>query len=603
MLLMLVLGLGEIPLTVDEVPRALASWQAIQGMEEPTALADSALVQLAHMAAMSTLGGDEAVVRLPTALAGWMLIFSPLLFRRLLGPARAFALVVVLSFSPVVLSASRLDSPVIWEALLAVLSLWAIWRYTENRTVAMRVATTTFLLMMALLAGPTGHVLALVLVASFFVAERFQPVLEDDEEPRPSVAATLRGWPWLPGLGLGILVTVVVSTLFMLYPAGFNAVGQSLGAGLLGWVQPTAEAPPLFVMLSSLVYEPILWFFGITGMVTLVGRQDRPDPVDQYLTAWLGLAAVASLFYVGGAAANALWLTLPLSALTAGVVVNLLTDEDGMLWYNDENGPTDLFGMTVPGWARWAVAATTAGLVLLALMHVGVLARAVQVTPLVDNWSGAAQQLAPSGLILLMLILLLVFTGFTAASIWGARATLRGGALGLLAVGLVAMLGTGWQVTHNRADDPRELWHTGAHTQDIFVLRETLVELSEREVSGFKALPVVVVADGETITDNGIVAWTLRDFPNTRFVRHAGDARAQPVVIMPRSIAEPELGGNYLGQTFALRMDWNLGLVTAREFGAWWFQRDTIVPLEIGASVVLWLREDVHAGVEVPGLE
>lgn len=604
-LLMLVLGLGEIPLTVNEVPRALASWQAMQRVAEPTALTDSALVQLAHIAAMSTLGSHEATVRLPTALAGWLLVFSPLLFRGLFGPARTFALVTVLAFSPVILAAARLDSPVIWEALLAVLALWAVWRYTVTWSLAWGVATTVLFLALALLAGPTGHVLALVLLASFFVAERFQPVLDEDDganDTPPTVAATLRGWPWLLGLGLGALVVVVVSTLFMIYPVGLNAVGQALGTGLAGWVRPTPFAPPLFVLLASLLYEPILWIFGVAAMVVRVGRRDRPDTADQVLAAWVGLAAVASVFYVGGGAANALWLTLPLAALTAGLVVDLLADEDGMLWYNDAGEPANLFGITVPGWSRWAVAALTAGLVLLALMHVGVLARALQVTPLVGNWNGALQQLAPSALILLMLILLLVFSGFTAASIWGGRATVRGGALGLLAVGLVAMLGSGWQVTHNRADDPRELWHTSAHSDDVFVLRETLVELAEREVSGFNALPVVVVTDDVMITDDGIVAWTLRDFPNTRFVRHIGDATAQEVVITSRLVDEPDLGGNYLGQTFTLRLNWNLGLVTVREFGAWWFQRETIVPTEIHAAAVLWLRQDVYAGVDVPGL-
>jgi hypothetical protein len=595
---MFLLRLGIIPLTADEVPRALAAWQAIQPNSDPISLPDSALIQLGHLMVLATLGSSEAVLRLPTALAGMALVFSPVLFRSMFGRARVFVMCVLLAASPVVLAGSRLDSPVIWEMLLTVISLWTVWRYLVTRQAAFAYSATVLLITVGLMAGPTGHVAVITILLAFALAERLLPPDADVG----SVGQHLHAWPWRVGIGFGALAVVVVSTLFMTYPAGLNAVGSGFGEGVRGWVGTVPNAPLFFAASASLLYEPILWIFGIVGVV-IIARHDKPAYPDLFLLAWAAIAALMALLYAGSTAANALWLTVPLVGLVSGVAVHLLVDEDGWLWFSESDRVTNLFGLSVPGWSRWVVAGATAGILMLALMHVGELARTIQIMPVNNGWNSAITQLAPSGVILLILLLLLVFMGFTVASAWGSVATLRGGAVGLLAVGVVAMLGTGWQITYNRAHDPRELWHTVAYGEDVVLLRETLIELAERETGGFKSLDVFVVTDGAAIAEDGMLAWITRDFPNTRFVRHEADARAQEVVLTRLMPEAPSLGGNYLGQSFTLRRTWSTDTLTAREFPAWWFQRATRTPPEVAQTVVLWLRQDLYEGVDVPGLE
>jgi hypothetical protein len=598
--LMFTLRLGIVPLTADEIPRALAGWQAVNDSISQTALADSALLQLGHMFVISAFGSDEAAVRLPTALAGILLVFSPLLFRSRLGAPRTFVMCLLLATSPIVLAASRLDSPVIWEMGFGVLSLWALQRFLASGHTTHAVTATVLFATTALLTGPTGHVLLLTLLLAFVLLERLLP--DDTESQHPTVWETFRIWPWRLGLLMSALMVVVVSTLFMIYPQGFNAVGQSIGNGLRGWIFQVDDAPLLFAAFASLIYEPILWIFGIAAVVT-VTRQDRQAPIDLFFAAWLIVGGLASVAYAGSTAANALWLTFPLVGLASGLVVRLFQAGDGTVWFNENDRMNSLFGVAVPDWVRWAVAATTALLFCLVLMHVGEFGRTLLVTNLVGNWGPALNQLAPSLLILIVLILLLVFVGFTAASLWGGSATLRGGAIGLLFVGMFASLGAGWQIAYNRADDPTELWHTRAYGEDIFVLRETLIDLTRRETGGFQELDVVVITDGFSVTDDGMIAWVLRDFENATFVQHTADARAQAVVLSAITAEPPELGGNYFGQSFTLSRDWDVNNLSAREIPVWWFQRNTRVPGEATRSVVLWLREDVYEGVDIPGLQ
>jgi hypothetical protein len=586
------LRLGDVPLTVDEVPRALAAWASVYGEPSRAVLpADSALLQLLHMSALSAFGISEAVVRVPTALAGIALTFSPLLFRDLLGRGRTFVMTALLASSAVMLAASRLDSPAVWEVGLAVVGLWAAVRYTRTEAPAWAIGAAVAWLSAALLAGTGGVAIVVTLAGAVTLTGRFLPP-EDDF----NVVTLLAAWPWRQVLAVAAPVVLVIATAFMTYPAGLDAVAVALAGGLTGWL----DGRFAFALLNSLTYEPILWIFGVAGLVS-VTRQDVPRPLDVFFAAWGGVATLAATVYGGAAAAHALWLTLPLAGLASGVVVNLLRDDDGVLWADEGDRRVSVMGFSVPAWGVWLVTAISAALFSLILMHLGGFGRALLTANFAagSGWSA----IAPSGLILLVLVLLTVFVGFTVASVWGGGVTLRGGAFGLLFVGVVAMSGSGWQLAYSRADSPLELWHTTAYGADVFVLRDTLLDLADRETGGFPELAVTLVVPPE-YDDNqaAMLGWILRDFDAVTVVPTVSAARAQAVVIAPYASEPPNLGGNYLGQSFTLRRAWSPSTLTVQAFPAWWFQRRTRVPAEVETTVVLWLREDIYAGVDLPAL-
>lgn len=590
-LLLYLLRLGDVPLTGPEVPRALAAWQAVTPSAEPTVLADTVLLQMAHMFAITAFGTSEAAIRVPTALAAFLVVFSPLLFRDVLGRVRTLSAVVLLACSPVLLAAARLDSPVVWQMLAGLLTLWSIKRFAQQRTVTNSIIATVLFVSTLLLTGPTGHVVGIILLVAMGAALRIHSLSSEN-----LAAEVLKQWAWLPGLSFAALAVVVVATGLMFYPSGINAVAQAIGGGLTGWVRPVPETPLFFALFASLFYEPILWLFGVIGAVLLVRRE--LTLLDAFLLAWAVVAVIAALLYQGGLAANALWITLPLVGLASAAVEAAFANETGTLWYQEEAGDTNVFGFVVPFWARWVVAAAAAIIFSLVLMHFGWLARALSTANFSAERSVLFAEVGAPAFFFVIMLLLLVLGGFTAASLYGTGTTLRGGAVGLLSVGLLASLGSGWQITTARADDPRELWHSPiAHGEEAFMLRQTLVELARRETEGFPQLEIVVVTDGQNIQDDQMVAWLLRDFENAQFVADAPVTQSNQVLLLPQAEEAPELRGNYVGQSFTLARTWDLDQITLRSAPTWWFQRQTQASAQPAQEVVLWLRQDVYDGV------
>ncbi|MEL6268709.1 MAG: hypothetical protein AAFR22_02780, partial [Chloroflexota bacterium] len=87
------------------------------------------------------------------------------------------------------------------------------------------------------------------------------------------------------------------------------------------------------------------------------------------------------------------------------------------------------------------------------------------------------------------------------------------------------------------------------------------------------------------------------------FVEDVSLARSEPVVITPVYAEDPDLGGNYVGQTVIVSRDWDASTLSLQGFGAWWYQRNTRVPPQVAQEAVLWLRQDIYDGVAVDGLQ
>ncbi|MBE0690917.1 MAG: hypothetical protein IH587_12435, partial [Anaerolineae bacterium] len=139
-------ALDVAPLNEGEARAALAAYHYVY----PSALgerlvAPSPLLFLAQSTAFSLIGSVEFAARVGTALAGALLVLSPVLFRRALGVERALLLSVLLLGSPVILISSRASSPALWSALLAALTLWAGWRWWVERRERHAILLLTFL--------------------------------------------------------------------------------------------------------------------------------------------------------------------------------------------------------------------------------------------------------------------------------------------------------------------------------------------------------------------------------------------------------------------------------------------------------------------------
>jgi hypothetical protein len=181
---------------------------------------------------------------------------------------------------------------------------------------------------------------------------------------------------------------------------------------------------------------------------------------------------------------------------------------------------------------------------------------------------------------------------FLAASIWGMQTTIQGAAIGLLAFGLVTSLSSGWWSAVEVSDSPIELWNREAISDETTLLRNTLNEVARR-ISG--DLPQISIA--ALVPDDGVVAWLLRDYPNTRFIADLNDAKTQEIILLPMYNEAPDLGGSYVGQNFRISSTWNPASVRFADLLSWWTTGKTRVPASPSDTMVLWLRQDIYNGV------
>jgi 4-amino-4-deoxy-L-arabinose transferase-like glycosyltransferase len=589
LVLALVLRLAEldtVPLTTPETHQALAAWRAVTpGAAGLPVTPESPLLFALHSLVFATMGASEITVRIGTALGGVLLVLSPALFRDLLGRGRALLASLVLLCSPTLLAASRFDSPVVWTVLLAVLALWAGWRWWDTHSEGYALAASIFLGAALLLGDPTGPVLVLVLLAAGGLA-LWLTAVDFEVDDSPGIMARLRsrlvGFPWQPAVLVTALVILIVSTQFFIRLDGLGAIGELLSAGLGGLSTARPGAPVFYPLLTSLFYEPIVWLFALIAIWSL-SRRGALTVVERFTVGWLAFTIIGWLLYNGGGPEHALWAEVPLAVLVGGFLFDLLQTTLHPFWQ-------------VPPWAKGVLAFATVILLFIFTVHGQAVARSLLQLPL-EGGTFDINVIATVNLVWVLMALLLGIIGvFLAAGIWGMTATMQGGALGVLAFALFTGIGSGWNIAVIRATDPVELWHmTGAVTAQSQSLRNTLLQLAERSAAGVNQELVVMALAPQ----DGVVAWALRDFNKTQFITDVAEAQEAGIVLLPDFSTSPGLGGDYVGDAYTIRTTWNGRPIVPGDLLAWWFQRNVrpgLAPVAL-ERVVLWLRQDIYNGM------
>jgi hypothetical protein len=593
-LLALVLRLADlaaIPLTEVEARQALSAWNVLRPETlGQVAVTPSPLLFALQAISFNVLGGNEFAARVLTALAGVCLVLSPLLFRDALGRTRALLLSVILTFSPVLLLASRFSSPVIWSLLLAVLGLWALRRFRDARRPGYTLLATALFAGVIFLTDPGSVLLALTLLGAIILTGILTRADESEslEGPPSSIGyemrSTFEGWPLSRSLGLAALLVVLVATCFLTYQPGLSNVGELLASGTRALTTAQPGAPRLYALLVSLFYEPFLWAFGLIG--ALVAWRRGLTAVDRFFALWLLLGVIATILFVGATPAHALWLTVPLAALASRAVSALLEDDTRGIWH-------------FPRWSRWLLAGITMG--LMAMFSISLQSFARNLSRVDPNVGLQFTQPDILGSVVVMIVVGLFFIVgfFLAVSVWDTATAARGAALGLLIFGAFTSLGAGWNAAVPHADNPVELWHLQSTTQDAPLLRETLFDIAKRTTRGFPSLTVTVAGE-----DSGILGWLLRDFDTVSYVRFDSEADGEPVVLTitdtPGDI-ESDLGGNYVGQDFMVKRNWSIDSLRTYDLLDWWLRRETPIKGAPAETIVLWLRQDIYAGTQPTG--
>lgn len=605
--------LDSVPISAAETPRALAAWHSTQLNAENYRIPDAPALFWAQRLGFLLFGSSEFSARVLTALLGGALTLAPLAFRRLLGPGRTLVFCVLLAFSPSLLLAARFSAPSIWGLAFAAAGLWMTWRFWQQGSEADAVAATVAFIALILLSEPGGITLMLILAGAALIALSLTSTDITNDEDIPEYMAAVRArfvrWPLASGAALGAAVVIAVSTGFMTYSQGLSSVGEVVSGFIsrLGQGNMTALAAALF-------YEPLVWFFAAAGAFVL-SRQGVFSFIDRFFAAWLSLAILATIFF-GGDVTHAVWIVIPLMGLATGALADTFRDDRTQsLWVPLQDEDADINRLYTTQVGRAILTAVALGLVTMLVLHVQILGREAllvesgQVEDLITRvFQSPSPVIRGGGLWTLVTILFMVVGFFLAASIWGQTTTLQGAALGLLAFMLINNVSNGWDAAVFHASSPVEPWHqSSATSEQLPLLRQTLIDLAQRETEGELLIPITVVVDPAIgLTRESTVAWALRDFKNVKYVADIGAARAREVVLMKlpevvvadeNGVLRPEaldLGGSYVGQQFALRNLWSSTSMRPLDVVAWWFQRKTRTAPVPGDHAMLWVRIDVY---------
>jgi hypothetical protein len=417
----------------------------------------------------------------------------------------------------------------------------------------------------ALAGGGTSVTALLILGLLMLVVLRSQ--LAEMLDVRAAWARLLEErWTALVTLSLSV---VVVATVGLTYRAGLGALAGSWLDWLLGFAATAQSGRSIFLIpVFLLVYEPLVLVFGLIGAVRSFLKGDSAGQVLAG-AALIGLMFV--LFYSGREAADVIWLVVPLAALAAKAIVEIVAIHAAR--------------------EEWPLAAALAGILvaLLGFASLNVIRYAEQArfqAPLERVGLGTVLAGAPNLLLAGLAIGVAGLVTYLFAAGWSARAALTGASLTGAGALLAMTLGAGWGLAQLRPTDPVELWWARPTSDDVRRLVSTLTDVSNFSVGQENEIEVTVQADPD-----GALAWALRDFSKAAYVDELGAFIDSPVVIAPEAAQNPALGSAYVGQDFPLLRLWFPDSLFANEQLNWLVTRRAPVQSE---RVILWVRQDIQ---------
>ncbi len=530
------------PLTDREAEHALAATTSAESRSESSA--HQALTSLAF----TFRGESDSAARWAPALAGVLLVLTPVLLRNQIGRGPAFLSTLLLAISPVLWTASRTAD----GTTLAVLGITAAFFLL----VSGRIEWSGAFLGLALVSGPatlTGLTSLLAGAGVYAILRRRRSNAGSDLAfPIPKSLA------WRRGIIAGGLVALFVATGAGFFPDSLQGFFEGLGSWVSGWFQGSGiAAVTLLVML--LAYEPLVM---VTGGIGTVGRLRKGNALEAFFASWAVGSVLVLILYRGRQPADVIWTVIPLTLLAALVIGALL----------------EKIAQPENVWLAWGFTGAIVALTAFAYLQ---LRAGVGGPDSLQTFLGLSTHFAAAvmGIGLAVLALILLAVG------WSREVAIPivGGAAILVLLGAGISAGAALNFGDPTA---RELYRPQASTHGLNALRESLRTLSRAETGQPDALPIEI-----SDRPSPALAWATRDYPMY-------EGSGSPAIILVREGAP--LPGEYLGQSVTIGEGWGWIGGLPPNLMDWLVIRD--MPT-VPDRWVLLVRKDVAGFEELPPVE
>ncbi|NIM92538.1 MAG: hypothetical protein GTO18_02325 [Anaerolineales bacterium] len=494
-------------------------------------------------------GASELTARFIPALAGTLLVLTPLLARRRIGITIAMFMSGIITLSPIFVTSSRTAGSASLAALglsTFVMAILGASRETDDKN--LYIAPAGLGLMLA--SGGFGLSAMLVLFDGL-VLWRLAGRLWGSDVGRISFGR----WPSLrEKLWIAIVVAIVLLTLLGWSFSGLSGFFESISTWLSGWVQ-SSETSWMTVFAVFVIYEPALLLIGLLGIWWAIRERDQVG-VGAISLAIAGFFFI--LLYRGRHPQDLQWLALPLTYLSSQYIVEFVQRLRGL-----------------PN-RRW-IGAMAAIVIILAIFAF------LQMQSYTGNTSDTETQnelrlaMLTIGMILVLVVLFGMGWDWTTA-----RYSL------LVAFGTLAILisiSSIWRLNFNESVfTAQEMWRRKVTTQGLQVMVKSLITTSQSSTGTSYELPLQV--EGSTPFS---IAWALREYPSFQYETGSVEG-ASPIVIAKGDANELALNDEYVGQTIVIAEEWGWSSPLPPEFFIWLFNRNP--PIEQDTWLIL-ARDDI----------
>ncbi|MDQ3694754.1 MAG: 6-bladed beta-propeller [Chloroflexota bacterium] len=490
-------------LAPDEASHAYNAWLLVRG--EPAPAGDllpetGPLLLIAQAMTFFLFGATDVIARLVPAAAGVGLVALPLALRPVIGRPAALGMAGLAAISPTLVYASRVATPGIVVALLAIALVVIVIRAGAPVTAAIQARRHAVLAGIVLGAMLGAGAAALTVLATMLIGAGLTILLNPEGAARRGLVALARTPGSMLSLAGGFVATVLVLfTRFFTDPLAIAGAGQTLADWWRLLFQGPAAVPVQFFLMEVLLYEPL------AALMSLLAALGLALPgVRRFGGAFFGGWFVASLllwsFSAGRGSEDAAFVALPLVLLGGAALGKALARVD---WRHVRAGAGGALALVILG-------------LLLSLAAVDIL-----LTDPAPNVSGVAASL-PAVVVVMLVTVPLAYAAWMLAR--SERAAGRGAQTGLILLLVAAALLGGFtlrsavMLTLFRGDTGTELLaqrtSSGAvlptvQRLDRLARDATVTDASARDATGGHGL---VIAAEEPV--QWPFRWYFRDYPD-----------------------------------------------------------------------------------------
>jgi 4-amino-4-deoxy-L-arabinose transferase-like glycosyltransferase len=544
--------LGNFPLTDDEALSALSAAQhtffASPFFSEHSSNFPQPAYELLTRLSYQFFGANDASARFIPALAGALLVLTPLLAQKKLGKGVTLIMAFILAFSSVFVTSSRTASGAVLSALgLMTFALAILGREDGNERSKAVIRVIGFGL--ALTCGPQAFTGILILAMSLILWKLVAVLSRWQVEAESIPWKTMGKFPWLV-----ILAMVAFATCLGWSIEGLSDFFESFSIWLMGW---RGTSPYVGVTLISMIpiYFPALLLVGLVGIWSALRRRDRSG----ILVAIVFCVALLIVFlYPARQPLDLLWIALPLSYLASGYLVpfiNRVIEANHKPWI---------------------------AVMVLILITFAALAYMQLSSIVADDPQNGSPVVWQSPLVFLVLAASFIFL-FGLGWDWHSA-----GVSAIIAASCVTSflsLSAMWRLNFNAsASTAHELWRSHVASDGLPLLINTLEATSQMTTGTHAGLPVRLMGQAPHSLE-----WALREYRVFEGAMES-ETSASPIVLTEEGTAELTLPADYVGQTIDIGEMWGWNSALPPSFWKWWVERN---PSTLSQRWLILVRQDI----------